>query len=111
MFQAGGGRRLGMEPLKIGCIRHSAGQDHLDGDEAIELHVAGLEDDAHAAAAQLVQQFVVADLFDDGIAFRREGPIRLGGQVVRIEGRGNGRVGHRQCLDGDGSGYKVLSGA
>ena len=34
------------------------GQDHLQGHQAIQAHLAGLVDDAHAAAAQLAQDLV-----------------------------------------------------
>ena len=39
----------------------AAAQDHLEGDEAVEAELAGLVDDAHAAAAQLAQHLVAGD--------------------------------------------------
>ena len=39
----------------------AAGQDHLEGDDAVEPELAGLVDDAHAAAAQLAQDLVAGD--------------------------------------------------
>ena len=35
-----------------------AGQDHLEGDEAVRADLPGLVDDAHAAAAQLAQDLI-----------------------------------------------------
>ena len=39
----------------------AAGQDHLQGDQAVQARLPGLVDDAHAAPAQLAQDFVIAD--------------------------------------------------
>ena len=50
-----------------------AGQDHLQGDEAVEPDLAGLVDDAHAAAAQLAEDLVAGDL-GEGLG-TRAGPI------------------------------------
>ena len=36
----------------------AAGQDHLEGDEAVEADLPGLVDDAHAAAAELAEDLV-----------------------------------------------------
>jgi hypothetical protein len=38
-----------------------AGEDHLQGDDAVELELAGPLDDAHAAAAQLSEDLVAGD--------------------------------------------------
>ena len=43
------------------ALARSAGQDHLEGDDAVELDLPGLVDDAHAAAAEFVEQFVFAE--------------------------------------------------
>ena len=39
-----------------------AGQDHLQGDDAVEADLPGPVDDAHAAAGDLLQQLVVAEV-------------------------------------------------
>ena len=39
----------------------AAGQDHLEGDEPIEPALPSLVDDAHAAPAQLAEDFVTRD--------------------------------------------------
>ena len=39
-----------------------AGQDHLERDQAIEAELPGLVDDAHAAAAQLAEDFIAGDV-------------------------------------------------
>ena len=55
-----------------------AGQDHLEGDLALERELAGAKDDAHAAAAEDAEQLVAGDRLD----------------VVGLDGRaGNGAVG------------------
>ena len=50
------------------------GPDALQGDDAIEADLPGLVDDAHAAAADLLQQFVIA---------KRLGKRITGGTTVR----------------------------
>ena len=39
-------------------------ENHLEGDGAVQCHLAGLVDHAHAAAADLLQQLVVAEVAD-----------------------------------------------
>jgi hypothetical protein len=56
--------RLGLAPetpqfLRIGV---SAGEQHLDGDDALELEVLGLEDDAYAAPAEDGLHVIAVDL-------------------------------------------------
>ena len=53
-------------------------QDHLEGDDAVEADLPGLVDDAHAAAGDLLQQFVVAEVAD-----ARQFAGQLGGAGVR----------------------------
>ena len=50
MVEVGGGLGLDVEPLDIGFGGKLAGEDHLERDRAIEAHLPGLEDDAHAAS-------------------------------------------------------------
>ena len=60
MREAGGRARLAQEPLaRLGGAREVRRQ-HLDGDVAVELHVAREVDDAHAAAAELALEGVLA---------------------------------------------------
>ena len=64
----------------------SAGPDHLEGDGPVEADLPGLVDDAHAAAAQLAADLVVAEVADGG----------AGGQAVAIAAAavgGGGRAG------------------
>ena len=43
-----------------------AGEDHLERDRPIEAHLPGLEDDAHAAAGDLADDLVVAEIANAG---------------------------------------------
>ena len=61
--------------------RELAGQDHLQGHDAVEADLPGLVDDAHAAAGDLLQQLVIAEVADG--AQRRGNPGgRLAGSSV-----------------------------
>ena len=62
MVEVGGGLGLGVEPLDVVLIGKLAGQDHLEGDGAVEADLPGLEDDAHAAAGDLTVDLVVAEV-------------------------------------------------
>ena len=68
-----------------------AGQDHLEGDEAVEADLPGLVDDAHAAAGDLLQHFVVAEVAQPrrGVGGRRG----RGGWACRRPGRRSVRRG------------------
>ena len=60
MREPGGRARLAQESLaRLGGAREVRRQ-HLDGDVAVELHVAREVDDAHAAAAELALEGVLA---------------------------------------------------
>ena len=74
MVEVGGGLGLGVEPLDVGLVGELAGEDHLERDRPVEAHLPGLEDDAHAAAGDLADDLVVAEVADAG---RRSG-IGLG---------------------------------
>ena len=76
VLQAGDGLGLGPEAGQLLGAGVVAGQDHLQGDDAVERELPGLVDDAHAAAAQLAQDFVAGH--KDG------GPDSGGGQVARL---------------------------
>jgi hypothetical protein len=58
MLQPGDRLRLAMEARQLLGIGKGTAQDHLQSHEAIELDVAGLEDDPHAAPSQLPQHLV-----------------------------------------------------
>ena len=61
VLELGDGLGLGQEPgggLGAGVL---AGQDHLQGDGAVESDLAGLVDDAHAAAAEFAQDLVARE--------------------------------------------------
>jgi hypothetical protein len=53
--------RLGAEALYLGGGRQPARRDHLQGDNAVEADLPRLVDDAHAAARDLREQFIVAE--------------------------------------------------
>ena len=87
------GRRLGLgvEAHDIGLVGKLSGEDHLQGDGAVEADLPGLEDDAHAAAGDLPDDLVVAEVAD-ALARRRLAVVvglaasrdrRDGRQVVR----------------------------
>ena len=84
------GRELGLaeESLSLRRGRHRPGQDHLQGDEPFQPLVAGLVNDTHATARELLEQFIVAD-----------GPLRPGSGQVSAITRGTHRGGV-----GDGAG-------
>src|SRR5262249_43811213 len=56
------GRVLGLsaEALYLGWRGESARQNNLQGDGPIERDLPGLEDDSHAPASDLLQQFIIA---------------------------------------------------
>src|SRR5947209_12855436 len=59
-------RRLGLllEPDAIRLTGELAAQNHLDGDGPVQTHLPGLEDDAHAAAGDFFDEFIVAEIAD-----------------------------------------------
>ncbi len=72
-----------LEPAQLGVVGQESGLDHLEGDGPIEADLPGLVDDAHAAAAQLFQDLVVAEVADGGAARQVTG----GPVAVAREGR------------------------
>ena len=58
-----GGGRLGfrVEPMDSFVRSQLTSQDHLDRDDAVEFYLSCLEDNAHAAAGNLLQEFIVAE--------------------------------------------------
>ena len=64
MVEVRGGLGLDVEPLDVGLGGELAGEDHLERDGAVEAHLPGLVDDAHAAAGDLADELVVAEVAD-----------------------------------------------
>ena len=65
MIERGGGLGFLEEALSIRLLfRHMRGQE-FEGDESVERQVLGLVDNAHAPAAEFLQDLVVADGFAD----------------------------------------------
>ena len=85
------GRRLGLgiEAEDVGLIGELAGEDHLQRDGPVEAHLPGLKDNAHAAAGDLADDLVVAEVADAdrlgcvGIGRSGLAKPRGGGLVVR----------------------------
>ena len=89
------GRRLGLgvEALDVGVVGELAGEDHLERDGPVEAHLPGLEDDTHAAAGELADDLVVAEVADAG-GFGRAGC----GRWILPEHRGGGLIVGRSGL-------------
>ena len=103
MLQASDRLGLGAEPLHILFVGVGAGEDHLERDEALELDVPRLVDDAHATPAQHGEKLIALDRRELAAGRRRR--HRLVGDAARraanVErasglwrrGRAVGRVG------------------
>ena len=83
------GLGLVLEPAQLGVVGQHAGLDHLEGDGPVEADLAGLVDDAHAAAAQLFLDLVVAEVADGGAARQvgvapRPSAVRVGSPGLRV---------------------------
>ncbi len=52
------GRGLGLEAQAVVGVGQLAAEDHLQGDDAAQAHMPRLVNNAHAAAADLLQEFV-----------------------------------------------------
>ena len=68
------GRCLGfrVEPPDVGLIGKLTGEDHLESNRPVEAHLPCLEHDTHAAAGDLADDLVVAEVADAG-GFGRAG--------------------------------------
>ncbi len=66
MVQVGGRLGLGMEALHVCVVGELTGEDHLERDCPVEAHLTGPEHHAHAAAGDLAEDFVVAEVADAG---------------------------------------------
>ena len=64
MIEIGGRLGLGVEAADVGLVGELAGEDHLERDGPVEADLPGLEDDAHAAAGELADDLVVAEIAD-----------------------------------------------
>ena len=92
--------RLGLvlEPPQLVVAGQDAGPDHLQGDGPVEADLPGPVDDAHAAAAELGLDLVVAEVADDGTRRGRRcgtgwiGSDRLGERPGRPSKSGSGPV-------------------
>ncbi len=61
VLEPGDGLGLGEEPGAVAVAGKLATREHLQRDDPAQPPVAGLVDDAHAAAAQLAEDLVLAD--------------------------------------------------
>jgi hypothetical protein len=88
------GRRLGLdgEPANGDLVGELTRQDHLERYGPIQAHLAGLEDDAHAAAGDLADDLVVPEVADAG-------RLGLGVRGGLVEPRGPGQVVRRLGRD------------
>src|SRR5207245_11615624 len=59
VLELGGGAGLALEALDELLVEREGEGQHLDRDVALELLLPGLEDDRHAAAAELLEDFVL----------------------------------------------------
>ena len=87
MVQVGGRLGLAVEALHFGLVGELAGENHLQCDGTIEARLAGLEDDAHAAAGDFADDLVVAEVADvswcGGLSRGRRGRSEIDGRLVR----------------------------
>ena len=98
MVEPGGGLRLAAEAGQIGLRGELAAKEHLHRDGAPQAPLPGPVDDPHAAAADLLEEVVVAER-------RREGDLAGGEAVGRLEvamGRVRRRRGGRIVGTGRG---------
>ena len=90
------GLGLVLEPPQLGVVGQHAGLDHLEGDGPVEADLPGLVDDAHAAAAQLLLDLVVAEVADSetaGQSVRGVATIGRAGRPAEVGLRFTGGVG------------------
>ncbi len=89
------GDRFGLaaEQPDVPVVGHGAGLDHLERHQAVEPLLAGLEDDAHAAGAQLLEQQVIAE---GGPRSRRRQAVGfVATPLARPDGGPQAGLGHR----------------
>ena len=102
--EPGGGQGLGAEPIALAWVGVSALEHHLQRHQPVELRVAGLIDDPHAATAQDPEYLVVAD----AIRCRRLDRNRRVSIIGELKGRGHRGV--QAELDHDRAGQTGESG-
>lgn len=64
VVEVGGGLGLGAEALDLGVAGEAAGENHLEGDGAVEADLPCPPHHAHAAARDFLEQLVVAEVTD-----------------------------------------------
>jgi hypothetical protein len=57
-----------------------SGEDHLEGDDAIETDLPRVVNNAHAAAGDLFKEFVIPEVADFGSEWRAEYLDQISGQ-------------------------------
>ncbi len=62
VVEVGGGLGLDAEAADVGLAGELAGEDHLERDRPVEAGLPRLEDHAHAAAGDLREQLVIAEV-------------------------------------------------
>jgi hypothetical protein len=88
MVQPGHRLGLGAEAGQVFRLGLGAGQDHLQGDEALELRLPRLVDHAHAAAAEQAQHLIARhDRQRRGRSGRRRRPCQGAIHPRRVQGR------------------------
>lgn len=66
VIQLCGSFRFGLKASHIGFGGQLSGENHFQGDDPIQPRLAGTENDAHPAACDLFQQFIVPEITDLG---------------------------------------------
>ena len=83
VIEASRGLRLGVESIHVGRRSQAVGEDHFEGDQAVQAQLPRLVDDAHAAAGDLLQQLVITDVADGGPQRRGRPDCRRGDRLCR----------------------------
>ena len=85
MVHLGGRLRLVVKALQFGGRGEPAREDHLQGDETVEALLAGLVDDAHAPAGDLLQQLIITEFMNHAGGWVHGGRgAREGGRDRRV---------------------------
>ena len=85
-------------------VRSQVGRQHLEGDDAAHGAVFGLENAAHAAAADLIEDAILPEQEAGGAADQQALGLELGQQPLLDQDAGDGpaAVARRQILFGAG---------
>ena len=102
--------RLGLvlEPPQLVVAGQHAGPDHLEGDGPVEADLAGPVDDAHAAAAELGLDLVVAEVADGGPG--RRATSASGSRESEVDGFAADRPGRPSAWRGSAAVSPARSG-